>query len=146
MQMTFLDSQNSQVGITLAATESFSHHSGPCVIYCPAAGTSPESLALAAAIKAGAVVAPFVAPPPPVPQQVMMWGLQAVLTAQGLMTAVSAAVSAASTTNPLIGKLWASEALPIKRSSSTLAALASAAGITSAQLDALFIAAAGVLE
>ena len=82
--------------------------------------------------------------PPSVPQSVMMWQLQAVIAQQGLTAKVQAAVIAASATNPMIAGLWASLALPITRTSVTLAGIATVVGLTSAQLDALFIAAAKV--
>ena len=96
-------------------------------------------------LKAGGVPNPAPPPPPPiVPQSVMMWQLQMVLTQEGQIAAVNAAVAKAAATDPVIAGLWASLALPITRTSVTLAGLATAVGLTSAQLDALFIAAAKV--
>lgn len=83
-------------------------------------------------------------PPPPVPQSVMMWQLQAVLERQGLATKVQAAVTAAAASNRMILGLWQSLAMPIARTSPTLLALVTAVGMTPAQVDALFIAAAAV--
>ena len=85
------------------------------------------------------------APPPPIPQSVMMWQLQAVLATEGLTSKVQTAVNNAATNNPMIAGLWASLALPITRTSPTLASLATAVGLTSSQLDALFTAAAVVV-
>lgn len=69
--------------------------------------------------------------------------LQALYALQkaGLLAQVQAAVNAS--TDPLTAIIWNNAAI-FERSSAVLQALAIAAGISAAQLDSLFIAAAGV--
>ena len=136
MNAIYTNAAQSQVLVTLFPNDALGGHGGPCQMIV--LSTWPPLAA------AGVVIAPYVAPPPFVPQSVSMWQLQAVLAQQGLTAKVTAAVTAASATNPMISGLWASLALPITRTSPTLDGLATAAGITPAQLDALFIAAAAV--
>ena len=111
----------------------------------PADTGNRDWVAYQAWLAAGGVPNPAPPPPPPrVPQSVMMWQLQVVLAQEGLATKVHAAVTAAAANNPMIEGIWQSLALPIRRSSPTLASLATASGITAAQLDSLYAAAAAV--
>lgn len=95
-----------------------------------------------AAGKYGAI-AEYVAPPTPVPQRVSAAQGGIALINANLMDAVQAAVNAADT--PATVK-WAWErAQDWERPSLALAYLADKAGITSAQMDDLFIAAAQIV-
>lgn len=77
-------------------------------------------------------------PPPPVPVSVSRFQARAALHNAGLLTAVEAAVAAA---DPFTQIAWA-DATEFRRDSPTIAALAVALGMTGAQLDDLFRAAA----
>ena len=76
-----------------------------------------------------------------VPASVALWQAKAALQNAGLLTAASAAVTAMN--NEAITAFWA-QAQSIDRASPTVAAIASTLNLTGAQLDALFIAAAGI--
>jgi hypothetical protein len=86
------------------------------------------------------IVGEYVAPeppPPPVPDVVSRFQAKAALSAAGLLPAVEAALADA---DPLAQLAWA-EAIEFRRQSPTILALATALGLTDAQLDDLFIAA-----
>lgn len=77
-------------------------------------------------------------PPPPVPGVVSRFQARAALHNAGLLAGVEAAVAAA---DPFTQIAWA-DATEFRRDSPTIAALAVALGMTGAQLDDLFRAAA----
>lgn len=93
---------------------------------------------LAEWIAAGGVIAPYVAPMPPVPVSVTAFQAKAALLNAGLLDKAQAAVSAAA---PIVQLAWAT-AQSYERSSPTVAALAAALGLSDAQVDDLFRAAA----
>lgn len=76
-----------------------------------------------------------------VPASVTRFQALAALSNAGLLANAQAAVNAS--TNPLVPLAW-NNAQTFDRASPTIAALATALNLTSAQLDALFIAAAGI--
>lgn len=76
-----------------------------------------------------------------VPATVAMWQAKAALQSAGLLTAAANAVTAAG--NPALTAFWPGAA-SIDRTSPTLAAIAATLGLTSAQIDALFVAAGGI--
>ena len=78
---------------------------------------------------------------PEVPATVAMWQAKAALQGAGLLTAANNAVSAAN--NQVLTAFWNSAA-SIDRASPTLASIAETLGLTSAQVDALFIAAGNI--
>lgn len=111
-----------------------------------AAGYDPEPLGrdLFAALVAGEYgpIAAYIAPPPVVPVVVSAAQGGIALINAGLMNAVQAVVDAADTP---AGVKWAwSHAQAWDRSSQTLAYLAEKAGITSQQMDDIFVAAAKI--
>lgn len=88
--------------------------------------------------------AKFVPPPPPppaVPAQVALWQARAVLDQMGLLATVNAAVAASE--SPALRAVWEYGNV-ITRDSPGLAALAEALGLTDAQVDDLFRAAAAL--
>ena len=89
------------------------------------------------------IVGEYVAPPPPpppVPDVVSRFQAKAALSAAGLLPAVEAALADA---DPLAQLAWA-EAIEFRRQSPTILALATALGLTDAQVDDLFHAAASI--
>lgn len=82
----------------------------------------------------------FAANPGPVPQSVSAFQAKAALLNAGLMTQVTTAVNAAS---PLVQLAWA-QAATFDRGDSTIATLAAALGLTSAQVNDLFRQAAQI--
>jgi hypothetical protein len=80
------------------------------------------------------------APPPPVPEVVSRFQAKAALSAAGLLPAVEAAIADA---DPIAQLAWA-EAIEFRRQSPTILALAGALGLTDAQVDDLFHAAASI--
>lgn len=90
-----------------------------------------------------AEVAALTAPPPPaVPQTVTRFQALAALHLAGKLTAVQAIMAAPET--DMIAKLAWENARDFERNSPTLLMLASAIGMTSQDLDALFTAAAQI--
>lgn len=89
----------------------------------------------------GVNFAPPVPPPPPVPVEVQLWQARAVLDQMGLLATVNAAVAASE--NGALKAVWEYGNV-ITRSSPGLAALAEALGLTDAQVDDLFRAAAAL--
>lgn len=89
----------------------------------------------------GADFAPPPVPPPPVPAQVALWQARAALAQQGLLDAASAKVAASG--NPVLTAVWEYGNV-ITRASPGLALLAGALGLTEAQVDDLFRAAAAL--
>lgn len=82
-------------------------------------------------------------PPAPVatvPYTVTPFQAKAAIYAAGLLPAVEAAIAAA----PKVAQLAWSDATEFTRDSPTIAALSAQLGLTSAQVDALFIAAAAI--
>lgn len=90
---------------------------------------------------ANGVVTP--APPPPVavPATVAMWQAKAALQGAGLLDKANGAVVASGSS--VLEAFW-SGAASIDRASPTLASIAAVLGLSDAQVDALFIAAAGI--
>lgn len=87
----------------------------------------------------GALTAPSA---PSVPQSVTRFQALAALHLAGRLSAVQAIMAAAET--PVIAKLAWDNALSFERNSPTLASLAGMLGMTPADLDTLFIAAAQI--
>lgn len=88
-------------------------------------------------------LAALTAPPPPaVPQNVTRFQALAALHLAGKLTAVQAIMAAPET--PILAKLAWDNALSFERNSPTLASLAAVLGMTDADLDALFTAAATI--
>lgn len=80
--------------------------------------------------------------PIPIPQTVSRLQALCALQKAGLLSQVQAAVTASP--DPLSAIVW-NNAATFERASPTLQALATAAGLTAAQLDSLFIAAAQIV-
>ena len=78
--------------------------------------------------------------PPRVPYTVTPFQAKAAIYAAGLLPAVEAAIAAA----PKVAQLAWSDATEFTRDSPTIAALSAQLGLSSAQVDALFIAAAAI--
>ncbi len=76
-----------------------------------------------------------------VPASVAMWQAKAALQAAGLLDAANAAVGAQN--NPVLNAFWSS-ATTMDRASPTLASLATALNLTSAQVDQLFVTAGAI--
>ena len=77
----------------------------------------------------------------PIPATVAMWQAKAALQAAGLLDKATAAITAAN--NPVLTAFW-SGAATIDRTSPTLASIGTALGLTSSQLDQLFVSAAAI--
>lgn len=88
----------------------------------------------------------YVPPPPPpgpvVPQSISPFQARAALLGAGLLDAVEAVIADPAT--PVMMKLAWNTAQEFRRSSPTIAAMASVLGMSSEQLDSLFIAAAEI--
>lgn len=80
------------------------------------------------------------APVPYVPYTVTPFQAKAAIYAAGLLPAVEAAIASA----PKVAQLAWSDATEFTRDSPTIATMAAALGLTSAQVDALFVAAAAI--
>lgn len=78
--------------------------------------------------------------PPPIPFSVTPFQAKAALYAAGLLPAVEAAIAAADK----VAQLAYSDAVAFTRDSPTIAALSAQLGLSSAQVDALFVAAAAI--
>ena len=106
-------------------------------------GTSNvEGNAYQAWLANGNTPAPYVVPPVGIPQTVTPFQAKAALLGAGLLPAVQAAIAAA----PQIVQLAWSDATEFTRDSPTIAAMAASLKppLTSAQLDALFVAASTI--
>jgi hypothetical protein len=90
---------------------------------------------------AQAVIASFDPDAPAVPASVKMWQAKAALSAVGKLELANAAIAAGGS-DPL--KLAWEYATDISRVSASVAAIAGVLGMTSAQVDALFISAAAI--
>lgn len=77
---------------------------------------------------------------PYIPQSVTPFQAKAAIYAAGLLPAVEAAIAAA----PKVAQLAWSDATEFTRDSPTIATMAAAIGLTSAQVDALFVAASQI--
>ncbi len=87
-------------------------------------------------------VAAYVAPPAPMPTEVTAFQARAALAAAGLLGSVNTYM--ASLPSDDVGRLAWEHAQTFKRTSPTIAGLAPLLGMTDAQLDQLFIAAAQI--
>jgi hypothetical protein len=83
----------------------------------------------------------WIAPPVYIPQSVTRFQGKAALMQAGLLASVEAAVAAS--TDPLLPLAW-DEALTFERQSAMVTGLAAALGLTSQQIDDLFVAAAQI--
>jgi len=99
----------------------------------------PAGVGIGWAYSGGTFTAPT-PPPAPVPAEVPQWQARRALHAAGLLTAVEAAVAASSEDV----KITWEYAPNIRRDSPMIAALAPVLGLTDAQLDDLFRAAAAI--
>lgn len=80
---------------------------------------------------------------PPVPQSVAMWKTKTVLQQYGFLDAVNSVVAASN--NAALQFAWGPNgAQEIRRDSNAIAAMAQAVGLSSDQVDAMFIAAAAI--
>lgn len=92
------------------------------------------------AIAAWGTPDPWIEPPPPVPQSVSRFQARAAMHVAGLLDQVEAAIAQADT---LAQMAW-TDAVEFRRDSPTIAALAAQIGLTDAEIDALFRAAAEI--
>jgi hypothetical protein len=97
---------------------------------------------IASALPEGAVVEPYVSPPPPIPQSVTRFQALATLAAGGWLDTVHVYIDALPRTN--VTRLAFENATDWERTSPTVNALAAMLGLTDAQVDELFVAAAQV--
>jgi len=97
---------------------------------------------LASVLPEGVVVEPYVAPPPPIPATVTRFQALATLAAGGYLDTVHAYIDTLPRSN--ITRLAFENATDWERTSPTVNALATMLGLTDAQIDELFIAAAEV--
>jgi len=94
-----------------------------------------DSAIVPAGLPAGASALPIA------PSSVALWQAKAALHQVGLLDQASAATAAMN--SPVLNAFWAN-ASTLERASPTLASLATALNLSSAQVDALFIAAAQI--
>ena len=97
---------------------------------------------LASALPEGAVVEPYIAPPPPIPATVTRFQALAVLAAGGYLDTVRTYINTLDQNN--VQRLAWENATDWERTSPTLNALATMLGLSDAQVDELFIAASQV--
>lgn len=97
---------------------------------------------IASALPEGASVEPYVAPPPPIPSTVTRFQALATLSAAGHLPAIRTYINTLDQDN--ITRLAWENAADWERTSPTLAALATMLGLTDADVDDLFVAAAQV--
>lgn len=90
-------------------------------------------------LAAGNTPEPYVAPPP---QTVSRFQARAALLNAGLLDDVETLMADAAT--PALARLAWTDAIEFRRTSPTVLAMASALGLTEAQIDALFVDAAGI--
>lgn len=93
---------------------------------------------LVSSLPPGAVITAFVPPPALVPQSVTRFQALAALDDAGLTPSIDAYMTSTATLRTR--RAW-QEAQTFERNSSTVLALASVLGLTSSQIDALFLAA-----
>lgn len=87
-------------------------------------------------------IAPYVPPAPTIPQEVTAFQARAALAAAGLLSVVTAHM--ASLPSDDVARIAWEYAGGFKRTSPTIAALAPVLGLSDAQIDALFVAAAQI--
>lgn len=87
------------------------------------------------------VIAPYVAPPPVVPSSVSAWQIRKALNRMGLRAAVEAAVAACGDQDTIDG--W-DTARDFLRNDPLVVGMGTALGKSAAEMDALFILAAGL--
>jgi hypothetical protein len=97
---------------------------------------------LASSLPEGTVIDAYVAPPPPIPSTVTRFQALATLAAGGYLDTVHAYIDTLPRTN--VTRLAFENATDWERTSPTVNALATMLGLTDAQIDELFIAAAEV--
>jgi hypothetical protein len=97
---------------------------------------------LASALPEGAVVEPYIAPPPPIPTSVTRFQALATLAAGGYLDTVRTYINTLDPNN--VQRLAFENATDWERTSPTVNALAAMLGLSDAQVDDLFIAAAQV--
>jgi hypothetical protein len=102
--------------------------------------SAKDTPALWAAMVSAAPPGAYAAPAKPVPASITRFQARAALLQSGLLAQAETAGAAASA---VLKMAWA-DAPEFRRSSPTIAALAKALNLTSAQLDALFITASGI--
>ena len=86
----------------------------------------------------GNTPSPYVPPPPSVPQQVPMWAVRTVLQNDGLFDQAQALIEAS--TDNALKNIW-EYGNYAERSSVAIASLATALGLTSEQINEMFVAA-----
>lgn len=87
-------------------------------------------------LKAGNVTEPYVPPPPAIPQQVPMWAVRTVLQNDNLFDQADALVKAS--TDNALRNVWEYGNFA-DRNSNAIATLSAALGLTSEQVDQMFI-------
>jgi len=97
---------------------------------------------IATAVPEDAIIEPYVAPPPPIPQTVTRFQALAVLAAGGYLDTVRTYINTLDQNN--VQRLAWENATDWERTSPTLNALATMLGLTDAQVDDLFVAASQV--
>ncbi len=97
---------------------------------------------IASALPEGAVVDPYVAPPPPIPSTVTRFQALATLAAAGHLSTIRTHIATLGEDD--ITRLAWEAAAEWERTSPTLAALATMLGLTDTEVDDLFVAASQV--
>ena len=88
----------------------------------------------------GNVIETYATSAPPVPASVALWKAKAALQAAGFLTAANTAVAASSVA---VQSFWA-QASMLDRNDPIMLSIAAGLGLTSAQVDALFVSAAAI--
>lgn len=106
----------------------------------PADPRNSDYQAYLAWVAKGNTPTPYAAPPTPVPQVVTMRQANRALLAAGLLDAVDAAIAQ----SPREARIDWERAQDVERSNPLVASLAASLGLSDAQLDELFVAAAAL--